>query len=36
MHNARKKRINVWTYLLIVFELDIKPTGLDHPSVFCS
>lgn len=29
------KKINIWTYLLVVFKLDIKPTGFDHPSV-CS
>ncbi len=32
----RQRNVNVWTYLLIVFELDIKPAGLDHPSVLCS
>lgn len=26
----------MWTYLLIVLELDIKPAGLDHPCLFCS
>lgn len=30
------KKINIWTHLLVVFELDVKPTGFDHPSVFCS
>lgn len=26
----------MWTYLLIVLELDIEPAGLDHRCLFCS
>lgn len=30
------KTVYISTNLLIVFELDIKPTGLDHPPSLCS
>lgn len=33
---SRWKETHIWPYLLIVFKLDIKPTGSDHSSVFCS
>lgn len=32
---GQEKKFNIWTYLLVVFELDIEPTGLDHP-LLCS
>lgn len=36
-HPGKKKQnTNIWTYLLIVFEFNVEPTGFDHPSVVCS